>query len=129
MIRRPPRSTRTDAPFPYTTLVRSAVLADRPVARLPAQFARPDVLADRGPAHFPGARQAPAHHADAQPRALRGEPDPRFRHPGRRPAGPVARSEEHTSELQSLMRISYAVFCLKKTPNSHIYTSYSTLPQ
>src|SRR3546814_9152431 len=92
MIRRPPRSTRTDAPFPYTTLVRSAVLADRPVARLPAQFARPDVLADRGPAHFPGARQAPAHHADAQPRALRGEPDPRFRHPGRRPAGPVAAS-------------------------------------
>src|SRR3546814_3449426 len=123
MIRRPLRSTRADTLCPYATPFRSprrhrslgqhglgdavrrlaAVLADRPVARLPAQFARPDVLADRGPAHFPGARQAPAHHADAQPRALRGEPDPR--------------SEEHTSELQSLMRTSYAVFCLKKKKN------------
>src|SRR3546814_2674094 len=75
MIRRPPRSTRTDTLFPYTTLFRSP-----------------------------------------------GDPAPRRR--GRRPSesgrGPISpdsspfRSEEHTSELQSLMRISYAVFCLKK---------------
>src|SRR3546814_10056818 len=76
MIRRPPRSTRTDTLFPYTTLFRS---------RLPV-----------GVRH----RGAPAG------RAL---PDDR---PGSRQPGP--RSEEHTSELQSLMRTSYAVFCLKK---------------
>src|SRR3546814_1480269 len=77
MIRRPPRSTRTDTLFPYTTLFRSTH--------------------DRGASPF-------------------------FRRPRtsfwRRCAGPAAgrqsRSEEHTSELQSLMRISYAVFCLKK---------------
>src|SRR3546814_6011707 len=68
MIRRPPRSTRTDTLFPYTTLFRS------PPGRAPA---------------------------------------PCGRRPRRR-ARQHCRSEEHTSELQSLMRISYAVFCLKK---------------
>src|SRR3546814_1163706 len=81
MIRRPPRSTRTDTLFPYTTLFRSSLSfrfppgrrdrhaeLDRPVAALAPQFHR----------------------------------------------GLCPRSEEHTSELQSLMRISYAVFCLKK---------------
>src|SRR3546814_9933626 len=72
MIRRPPRSTRTDTLFPYTTLFRS-----------------------RG------------HH-----RRPRGR---RRRSPARAAARAGDRSEEHTSELQSLMRISYAVFCLKKT--------------
>src|SRR3546814_3259890 len=82
MIRRPPRSTRTDTLFPYTTLFRSKHI-DAPVAGDVAQ------------------RQL-----DLRRRA------PRFV----RVAGGsrVARSEEHTSELQSLMRISYAVFCLKK---------------
>src|SRR3546814_11556161 len=79
MIRRPPRSTRTDTLFPYTTLFRSA----EPWQACPRRRAphRPRDLAD---------------------------------HPvtGRR--GERDRSEEHTSELQSLMRISYAVFCLKK---------------
>src|SRR3546814_4288151 len=75
MIRRPPRSTRTDTLFPYTTLFRSPVRAEN-VARFPHQL-------------------PPPRHA---PRDRRAEP----------------RSEEHTSELQSLMRISYAVFCLKK---------------
>src|SRR3546814_8743979 len=80
MIRRPPRSTRTDTLFPYTTLFRSdqaQFQADRPAAP-----------ADRRLGQF-RARDA-------------GE---KRRHP---------RSEEHTSELQSLMRTSYAVFCLKK---------------
>src|SRR3546814_4406968 len=81
MIRRPPRSTRTDTLFPYTTLFRSPrsyrrACAGRPIsARASPPFRRPRQSAPR------------------------------------RAAG---RSEEHTSELQSLMRISYAVFCLKK---------------
>src|SRR3546814_7583749 len=82
MIRRPPRSTRTDTLFPYTTLFRS-----------------PD-----GPS-LAGSR------VQSQSLAFT--------------SGARIRSEEHTSELQSLMRISYAVFCLKKKnklnkPNSHI---------
>src|SRR3546814_12652019 len=72
MIRRPPRSTRTDTLFPYTTLFRSHGADLRPEPR----------------AHDLGPREP-----------LLGQP---------------VRSEEHTSELQSLMRISYAVFCLKK---------------
>src|SRR3546814_2434864 len=78
MIRRPPRSTRTDTLFPYTTLFRSGAKRSwrfpvRKASSVPRQPARPDGTG-------------------------------RFR----------CRSEEHTSELQSLMRISYAVFCLKK---------------
>src|SRR3546814_2471185 len=93
MIRRPPRSTRTDTLFPYTTLFRSQwSLADRPapaMARLldHRRRQRSRVQAwpgDRTPCRRPGARNR------------------------------KGRSEEHTSELQSLMRISYAVFCLKK---------------
>src|SRR3546814_7070307 len=95
MIRRPPRSTRTDTLFPYTTLFRSALLMRHllPAADFAAWFSaflpRPDfvpaIVADRGDAkgvHLDGLN--------------------------------LSRSEEHTSELQSLMRISYAVFCLKK---------------
>src|SRR3546814_9781872 len=98
MIRRPPRSTRTDTLFPYTTLFRShgdeedlqrpgcAHLAARPVGV--GMFVGPELVAE----------------------ALR------------------ARSEEHTSELQSLMRISYAVFCLKKKiQNIVCYKSYHKL--
>src|SRR3546814_7938047 len=97
MIRRPPRSTRTDTLFPYTTLFRSP----RPSAR--------------GKRFRPRRRSA----AGESPPAARGRSRRR-----RRCAGPPSfrrcsgrrrpRSEEHTSELQSLMRISYAVFCLKK---------------
>src|SRR3546814_4000224 len=75
MIRRPPRSTRTDTLFPYTTLFRSGLRAPRN-----------DVQDVRVPRAHGCARAAEA----------------------------IGRSEEHTSELQSLMRISYAVFCLKK---------------
>src|SRR3546814_6191999 len=94
MIRRPPRSTRTDTLFPYTTLFRSGVavaehgevgtgLGDRLV----------DLVGD--------------HHRRDRQVARR----------QRLGAGQDVRSEEHTSELQSLMRISYAVFCLKKKTN------------
>src|SRR3546814_8685793 len=75
MIRRPPRSTRTDTLFPYTTLFRSVL--DALEHKLPKSFA-----------HLEAARE--------EILAF------------------TVRSEEHTSELQSLMRISYAVFCLKK---------------
>src|SRR3546814_1918729 len=84
MIRRPPRSTRTDTLFPYTTLFRSPTGAGRE-----GGFNR-------------GYRRCPAPDADL-----------RFR-PNRQARRVRDRSEEHTSELQSLMRISYAVFCLKK---------------
>src|SRR3546814_14079462 len=88
MIRRPPRSTRTDTLFPYTTLFRSST-------RMSA-FIRGEGGwgGDRGPSGTPNAApdRAPDHSVTVQTR----------------------RSEEHTSELQSLMRISYAVFCLKK---------------
>src|SRR3546814_3550192 len=114
MIRRPPRSTRTDTLFPYTTLFRS----------------------DRG--HGRGIRLAvghdavrPSHRGDgrsrtgvggtrliAAPPSVRGSAHAPAvavrRHLRRRP-----RSEGHTSELQSLMRISYAVFCLKKQTHIH----------
>src|SRR3546814_9497580 len=85
MIRRPPRSTRTDTLFPYTTLFRSGALFDHQARRRLLAFAA------QSAGRFP----------DRQLHL-------RF---GNRPAD---RSEEHTSELQSLMRISYAVFCLKK---------------
>src|SRR3546814_12370581 len=90
MIRRPPRSTRTDTLFPYTTLFRSCG-AGAPRSR--------SSTSGRSPTRR------------ASPRATR--------RPG--PGGPsraTGRSEEHTSELQSLMRISYAVFCLKKKKNN-----------
>src|SRR3546814_2178597 len=98
MIRRPPRSTRTDTLFPYTTLFRSLPVAVPGLEHREAAVAQ---AVDDGPARArlrqgrcPGCR-------------LRGSVRGRAAH----------RSEEHTSELQSLMRISYAVFCLKKKHN------------
>src|SRR3546814_8158967 len=111
MIRRPPRSTRTDTLFPYTTLFRSH-------RRRVLQMRAPD-LDDVRPllclgverclqrldcrlqlvAHFDGGRNVES----------------------RRKTVVGGRSEEHTSELQSLMRISYAVFCLKKKKNHNVY--------
>src|SRR3546814_10090119 len=109
MIRRPPRSTRTDTLFPYTTLFRSvaAVLED-PGTDAVLVLNCPTAIADSGDA----ARAT----LDALPR----------RNDQRRL--PPVRSEEHTSELQSLMRISYAVFCLKqnKTPITEQIRSKST---
>src|SRR3546814_10204025 len=92
MIRPPPRSTRTDTLFPYTTLFRSMV-ALPPVPRPPAP---PGVLPVKkiGLLLLSKLRKPLS--------------------PARPPRPSALRSEEHTSELQSLMRISYAVFCLKK---------------
>src|SRR3546814_9045191 len=84
MIRRPPRSTRTDTLFPYTTLFRS-VLKSPDI---------PSILVETG--FISNANEASKLTSSSHQQAL------------------ARRSEEHTSELQSLMRISYAVFCLKK---------------
>src|SRR3546814_1807136 len=96
MIRRPPRSTRTDTLFPYTTLFRSVVAGAAP--RNP----RPQPRRQRHDAH------ARTRRGIGRRFPSDGGVDPHPRRPRR------GRSEEHTSELQSLMRISYAVFCLKK---------------
>src|SRR3546814_4603670 len=98
MIRRPPRSTRTDTLFPYTTLFRSEIAA------APDPHRTIDMRAERLAAFV----------AIEQRRK------------------DLERSEEHTSELQSLMRISYAVFCLKKktrtnTPNNELYKHIQTI--
>src|SRR3546814_1023218 len=104
MIRRPPRSTRTDTLFPYTTLFRSKIVTpaledyiwnavERAIAHAYGSFTeRPD---DSGKTHL---------HAAVK----------------------KIRSEEHTSELQSLMRISYAVFCLKQKKNEQQYQPQHT---
>src|SRR3546814_9262995 len=97
MIRRPPRSTRTDTLFPYTTLFRSRAARTR---------------------------------TSTICRSMRWPR--RWQNWGmnwRSPTGAHRRSEEHTSELQSLMRISYAVFCLKKKNLKHNEQLYSINPQ
>src|SRR3546814_7550736 len=99
MIRRPPRSTRTDTLFPYTTLFRSIEVAV-------------EALRLRGRA----AALAERHHLD-------------HTHTRPRRKGQHIRSEEHTSELQSLMRNSYAVFCLKKKNTNDIETELATASQ
>src|SRR3546814_5003299 len=103
MLGRPPRSTRTDTLFPYTTLFRS-------------QRAAFEVA-----------------HLSGQPPAQSGRLGRRGQGRNRRPVGIggqhalAGRSEEHTSELQSLMRISYAVFCLKKKKKTHRKTKVTNL--
>src|SRR3546814_1331626 len=96
MIRRPPRSTRTDTLFPYTTLFRSAS-ASALYARNLYTFV--ETLIDKA------TKQIAVKWDDELVKATDLTRDGKVVHP---------RSEEHTSELQSLMRISYAVFCLKK---------------
>src|SRR3546814_2668864 len=100
MLRRPPRSTRTDTLVPYTTLFRSGGLRRLLVGR--QDFDRVAVGELGTQRHQPAVDFRP-HRAVAEP--------------GVDGIGEVDRSEEHTSELQSLMRISYAVFCLKKKKN------------
>src|SRR3546814_9112676 len=89
MIRRPPRSTRTDTLFPYTTLFRSGRSCRHSCTRVEGR------RTSRGRESMAGIRVQPLERSTAR-----------------------RRSEEHTSELQSLMRISYAVFCLKKKNNT-----------
>src|SRR3546814_1608802 len=115
MIRRPPRSTRTDTLFPYTTLFRSLRAADeRSLADQRQYVAARSGAADRDArARAAFDRRRPARDrgaAAARVRQRRGFLE-------KRRAQGCRRSEEHTSELQSLMRISYAVFCLKKKNN------------
>src|SRR3546814_975567 len=103
MIRRPPRSTRTDTLFPYTTLFRSEII---PESHAPQLIGKHRAI---GPAKL----YANIVHQDSTRitggyLAHEGQQLGMARIPGQ------VRSEEHTSELQSLMRISYAVFCLKK---------------
>src|SRR3546814_10261873 len=107
MIRRPPRSTRTDTLFPYTTLFRSA--------RCGRWRRQPG--AEKGAVQEGDQRHDEEVHAGS----LEEEKADLRRDPGYR-----ERSEEHTSELQSLMRISYAVFCLKKKTNNNTIRSTPT---
>src|SRR3546814_3429476 len=121
MIRRPPRSTRTDTLFPYTTLFRSRTLIGRRNAFLQRTHVggqgglithrRRNTAKKCG--HFRTCLREAEDIVDEEEHVL-------------------ARSEEHTSELQSLMRISYAVFCLKKkkhpqptTQTTHYYTQHT----
>src|SRR3546814_20552935 len=98
MIRRPPRSTRTDTLFPYTTLFRSPEMvgSESLTARQDSSRQNRKLLALRQALFSTGCK-----------------------------AG--SRSEEHTSELQSLMRISYAVFCLKKKRDKQRRTKYDII--
>src|SRR3546814_3958447 len=112
MIRRPPRSTRTDTPFPYPTLFRSlAAWRQRDCAVAGTSF---EAVATR--AGDSDMRAAGAYWASRADMAC-GRPDKVQGH-----LQTAARSEEHTSELQSLMRISYAVFCLKKKQSKKRFT-------
>src|SRR3546814_1368435 len=101
MIRRPPRSTRTDTLFPYTTLFRSRHYAAQQITHCgrPSAVEPHCLLATR----IGQCRVRPGVECER------------------------TRSEEHTSELQSLMRNSYAVFCLKKKTISHIYDHHRLL--
>src|SRR3546814_4243282 len=105
MIRRPPRSTRTDTLFPYTTLCRSS----------------PSSSHQRAPCKRSSVRRSSSHRRSLTPSAHPNDPDVHYdvevlcrRLLIMRAHEETGRSEEHTSGLQSLMRISYAVFCLKK---------------
>src|SRR3546814_1573197 len=108
MIRRPPRSTRTHTLFPYTTLFRSDPGRAEHLERQP----RADATGEQRGGEE---RRRAEHEAEAGPEDATGQHDEEEDglDPGRARTE-RARSEEHTSELQSLMRISYAVFCLKK---------------
>src|SRR3546814_4017939 len=123
MIRRPPRSTRTDTLFPYTTLFRSAVVADDEGA-VGGQGRAIGAAADPGDDLLRPVGRDPRHlsvaNLDDQQGTV-GQDDRSFwkAQPLRDKDG-LHRSEEHTSELQSLMRISYAVFCLKKKKTTNI---------
>src|SRR3546814_6479039 len=92
MIRRPPRSTRTDTLFPYTTLFRSSIVVPKLVS---VRF-----FGRWGMGSVHRCKQVSSKHNDDSIEKVG--------------LSTTVRSEEHTSELQSLMRISYAVFCLKK---------------
>src|SRR3546814_9702450 len=121
MIRRPPRATRTDTLLPYTTLFRSHVQAAVQLVVMGLRDGTQRV------------KYAAAHCMGCLADVYEGQFQSEF-HSQLIPdiakliADPAMRSEEHTSELQSLMRISYAVFCLKKKKrkNNHKNTNYTS---
>src|SRR3546814_4515691 len=112
MIRRPPRSTRTDTLFPYTTLFRSTNIPNKDFSTslknsTPKAISR---IAD----------------INGETKKKNRNKSQTLRHVTAKPPKPKARSEEHTSELQSLMRISYAVFCLHKKTHSNTTTNQTS---
>src|SRR3546814_10122770 len=122
MVRLPPRSTRTDTLFPYTTLFRSIgdLLEKVHAFRIFPSLTPVIPPADYGTISFPERHEATVfsvvgHRANRVPRDV-------FRCDHAK----SPRSEGHTSELQSLMRISYAVFCLKKKKYKNIYDNQRT---
>src|SRR3546814_5253481 len=110
MLRRPPRSTRTDTLFPYTTRFRSSGLRPR---QLPVRGRGGETHSPKPPLEGEGFRPWAESMLPALGSAVVGGVAPTYGGSGASEAW-LQRSEEHTSELQSLMRISYAVFCLKK---------------
>src|SRR3546814_6450119 len=118
MIRRPPRSTRTDTLFPYTTLFRSHHLVAVDVGVVVGNGHRYWVVVDLAGDEVADHEVVALEDLVSRGRLVDLAGD---RHVV------LDRSEEHTSELQSLMRISYAVFCLKKkkTNNEVLYSIYS----
>src|SRR3546814_6693961 len=136
MVRRPSRSTLTDTRLPYTTLFRSGEGPTQGARHQPVR--RPAAASLHRPRHRrePGgdpdgrALLGARSDCDGEDRGADGRAAQELHHRHRHPfdaAGRarIARSEEHTSELQSLMRISYAVFCLKKTKNTTYKTTHS----
>src|SRR3546814_7306303 len=117
MTRRPPRATRTDTLFPYTTLFRSGGTVGIALLRHVAAYA-PDVDWSKVQLFWGDERFVPAEDADRNYRQAREALLETISIPSAN-VHEMARSEEHTSELQSLMRISYAVFCLKKKTKKH----------
>src|SRR3546814_4598529 len=116
MLRLPPISTRTDTLFPYTTRFRSALVRRRTDAGGARRARAPQLLEISQPPESLSrhrARRRPSF-ADVLP--------------ARRRSRNAGRSEEHTSELQSLMRIPYAVFCLKKKIHEYVSTQQNILP-
>src|SRR3546814_2825265 len=119
MIRRPPRSTLTDTLFPYTTLFRSstALAFPSPESRVPS----PESKREEESRSRHGVQTFELQESRQWQRKSSATSNCRSR-----PVRPTrVRSEEHTSELQSLMRISYAVFCLKKKKNIYRNSRYS----
>src|SRR3546814_9730467 len=121
MIRRPPRSTRTDTLFPYTTLFRSIgrLWQPRDLSRRQA-----DKIGLGSDSSGRLCRTGLCRTERTPHPARRGEAETQSRCATLHLRRSHARSEEHTSELQSLMRISYAVFCLKNNTHTYKHTTY-----
>src|SRR3546814_8826080 len=117
MIRRPPRSTRIDPSFPYTTLFRSY------------KYALTPILCYRGPPDPFVVTSGPQQydHRQLQTEQVQLADAERYVLSPQTTKSLAARSEEHTSELQSLMRISYAVFCLQKKNQQNNLTHHTII--